>query len=114
MTPALDRVFLDELLDGDREFGEELFQAFAEASRQWLSEARTACQDGNVAQATRAFHTLKGSASSVGLVLLRDLARELEMLSRESNLTACAARLDELEALAKQGRGLLTAFLETL
>ena len=110
----LDRTFLDELLDGDREFAEELFQAFDDASGQWLAEADVACREGDQAQATRAFHTLKGSAASVGLLVLRDLARELEMLSKDNNLAACASRLDELRGLVTQGRSLLDEFLESL
>lgn len=111
---ALDREFLDELLDGDREFGAELFEAFDEASRQWLGEAESACRDGNVGQATRAFHTLKGSAASVGLTGLRDLSKDLESLAKEGNLAACAPRLGELDALVQEGRGLLAGFLESL
>ena len=111
---ALDREFLNELLDGDREFGAELFQAFEDASRQWLSEAESACREGNVTQATRAFHTLKGSASSVGLPVLRDLSKDLEARAREGDLAACAPRLAELEVLVQEGRGLLAGFLESL
>ena len=111
---ALDKEFLDELLDGDREFGAELFEAFDEASSQWLGEAASACREGNVVQATRAFHTLKGSAAAVGLTGLRDLSKELESLAKDGNLAVCAPRLGELEALVQEGRSLLAGFLESL
>ncbi len=114
MSDQLDTAFLDELLDGDRDFGDELFAAFEEASTQWVTEAAAACGEGKAEQAIRAFHTLKGSAASVGLVDLRDLAKELERLAKADELSACAARLDDLRRLVEQGRTLLSRFLESL
>jgi HPt (histidine-containing phosphotransfer) domain-containing protein len=110
----LDREFLDELLDGDREFGGELFAAFDEASSQWLREAAAACRSGDVEQASRAFHTLKGSAGSVGLVSVRELAKDLERLAKAGDLPACAPRLAELVDRVKEGRAELSGFLESL
>lgn len=114
MSPSLDSVFLAELLDGDREFGAQLFQTFAEASEQWIREADDACQRGDVEQATRAFHTLKGSAASVGLIAVRDLARELETDARGGRMEVCAPRLGELSNLVSDGRALLANFLDSL
>jgi HPt (histidine-containing phosphotransfer) domain-containing protein len=111
---ALDREFLDELLDGDREFAEELFEAFQQAADQWLQEARVACSSGDAQQASRAFHTLKGSAGSVGLTALRELARDLEHLARDGELASCAGRQLELEERLQEGKSLLAGYLESL
>ncbi len=109
---ALDHRFLDELLDGDREFAWELFLAFREASSGWLEKARAACSEGHSVQAAQAFHTLKGSAGSVGLGSLREIAMDCEGLAKEGQLGDCLARFHDLEAAAEEGRDLLAAYLE--
>lgn len=110
----LDRDFLDELLDGDREFGGELLQAFSDSTDHWLAQASQACATGDVPQAVRAFHTLKGSAASVGLIAVRSLARDLELLSKEQRLSLCGPQLPELRSRVQTGRRLLAEFLETM
>jgi HPt (histidine-containing phosphotransfer) domain-containing protein len=110
----LDRDFLDELLDGDREFGQELLAAFDDASNQWLTEARAACQSGDTPKAVRAFHTLKGSAGSVGLSEVREVASDLEIRAKEGDLNACAAGLEQLDRRVQEGRALLADFLGSL
>lgn len=111
---ALDREFLGELLDGDRQFAWELFLAFREASSHWLEKARTACTEGNSGQATQAFHSLKGSAGSVGLERLRELAGRCEALSKEGALSESLSLFSALEAAAEQGRELLAAYLDSM
>lgn len=108
----LDRDFLDELLDGDREFAWELFLAFREATSSWLSKARAACSEGNSGLAAQAFHTLRGSAGSVGLEDLRQKAMECEGLAKEGDLEGCLTRLEILEAATEDGRAALAAYLE--
>lgn len=110
----LDRDFLDELLDGDREFGGELLQAFSDSTEHWLSQAAQACDGGDADQAMRAFHTLKGSAASVGLIQVRSLARDLELLAKERRLSLCGPQLPELRFRVETGRRLLAEFLETM
>lgn len=78
----LDLEFLDELLDGDKEFAEELFQTYHESAGASLAEARQMLIDGN-ADAYRPFHTLKGASASVGLTGLRELAKTLRSSRRE-------------------------------
>jgi two-component system sensor histidine kinase/response regulator len=114
LSAPLDRDFLDELIDGDREFGGQLFLAFEEASDNWLGQASEACRTGDHEQASRAFHTLKGSAASVGLTLVRDLARDLEGLAKQNDLQACSPRIADLEVKVREGRTLLADFLACL
>ena len=111
---ALDRSFLAELLDGDRDFGQELAAAFDEASNQWLQQGRLACGSGDAQQAARAFHTLKGSAGSVGLSRVRKLAMRLEGAAKEGDLQLCRSEFGELERQVKEGRDLLAEFLAQL
>lgn len=113
MSSPLDREFLDELLDGDLEFGGELFETFEEASIAWVEEARTACQSGDVERAARAFHTLKGSAAAVGLTQLCEVARQFELWAKEGQVCECAQRLPELESQLRHGQALLTEFLRS-
>lgn len=113
-TGLLDRDFLHELIDGDREFGAELLSTFEEASGHWLKVARDACDSADATEAVRAFHTLKGSAASVGLLDLREAALTLERLAKEGDVESCAAGLDALQNHVMEGRGLLRDFLRGL
>jgi HPt (histidine-containing phosphotransfer) domain-containing protein len=112
--PGLDRTFLDELLDGDREFAAELVATFEQAARQWLGTARRACAASQAQEAVRAFHTLKGSAGSVGLPELRELARMCEALARDGDLESSGDLVAMLELRVEEGLRLLEAYLESL
>lgn len=111
---GLDQAFLGDLLEGDRDFGVQLLEAFEEASAQWLQLASEACQAWNSSDAVRAFHSMKGSAASVGLRCLRDLSRELEQSALDGDLETCQRRLADLRERVAWGRAALANFLETL
>lgn len=113
-SSPLDQRFLDELLEGDREFGGELFQTFELAAAQWLELARVSCQTGDREAAVRAFHTLKGSAGSVGLSELRELSLRCEQRAKEGDLSGCAAHLTEVSECVEVGRKLLAEYLEKI
>lgn len=109
---VIDTDFLDELLDGDGEFGLELLQTFLESAIGCLEEARSLLSRGAPAsEASRPFHTLKGAAISVGLIRVHALAlafeKRIEAGAGEVKLT----ELVQIEEEIERGRQSLLVFL---
>ncbi len=73
-----------------QKFGDNLANGFQTSFR----EAQRA---GDWAKATRLAHTLKGTARTLGAVLLGDLAAQLEEAARQGQPQAVAERLDALD-----------------
>ena len=111
---ALDREFLTELLDGDKEFAEELFEVYIESSSQCLDDILSSFKTSQREKSIRSFHTLKGASGSVGLVKVQSFASELEALAKSGELEVCEARLPELKELVGQTKSILNAYLEEL
>ncbi|MCA9780711.1 MAG: Hpt domain-containing protein [Candidatus Eremiobacteraeota bacterium] len=109
----LDLEFLDELLDGDKEFAEELFETYHESAGASLSEARQMLVEGN-ADAYRPFHTLKGASASVGLMGLREIAKTFEADAKAGEYGRCQDRLAELVEAVRIGQERLRQYLESL
>lgn len=110
----LDIEFLEELLDGDREFAQELLETYCESSTSNLAEAKQLLKAGENEKLYLPFHTLKGSSASIGLVGVRDLAKEFELDAREGRFARCLERLEELSRAVAAGREAFKEFLETL
>ena len=110
----LDLEFLGELLDGDVEFAEELFETYYESADKALDEARKMIVAGDTANCFRPFHTLKGASASVGLTALQELARKFEVSAKAGELGKCEAELPKLEAGINDAKNTLKAYLQTL
>lgn len=110
----LDTEFLEELLDGDREFAVELFQTYHDSADTSLDDAEQLLLKGDADNAYRPFHTLKGASASVGLVGMRELAREFELKAKEGRLDLCREGLDDLRIAVGEAKGALQGYLETL
>lgn len=114
MSAGFDIEFLDELLDGDREFAEELFTTFSESAEDCLSKGGAALAAGDRETSFRIFHTLKGAAASVGLNDVRDVAKEFETSAKAGELTRCQEMLEKLRGELDRGNTLLRGYLENL
>lgn len=110
----LDREFLDELLDGDREFAGELFDTYFESADQAYADAVSRLGSGDSENAFRPFHTLKGASASVGLMKLQDYARSLEVRAKSGDLEFCGQQLPSLKAAIEEAKATLKAYLESL
>lgn len=111
---ALDREFLDELLDGDKEFAQELFDTYFDSADTAFAEAQRMLNSGDAQNVFRPFHTLKGASASVGLLHLQGLARDFELKAKAGELEACQGGMDELSQSITEAKALLTAYLEGL
>lgn len=111
--PLLDEEFLEELLDGDREFAAELFETYRESSRASLDEARLMLDEGH-ADCYRPFHTLKGASASVGLLGLREMAKTFETDAKNGHYQRCIERLEQLVRAVQEGQERLDRYLESM
>lgn len=112
--PKLDSEFLDELIDGDREFAVELFETYYESSEAAVEEVRAILQGDDHSDLFRPYHTLKGASASVGLAGVEGLAKVLEEKARAGEVDYCRQHQARLEETLSRARGGLKAYLDSL
>lgn len=76
----------------------EMIDCYLEETPKLLEEIATAIAGGNVVQANRAAHTLKGSSLTLGALNLSNFCKELEILSREGNTEESIEKLPLIKA----------------
>ncbi len=111
---ALDREFLEELLDGDVEFAQELFETYFQSADAAYLEAEERLAANDVENAFRPFHTLKGASASVGLLGVQELAKSMELRAKAGELDFCRERMFSLQAVLESAKKVLTDYLESL
>jgi HPt (histidine-containing phosphotransfer) domain-containing protein len=89
------RAVLD-IVGGDQELLRELIGLFQVDCPRLLRELRMAVAAGDAAAVRRVAHTLAGNSVNFGVHDVPDLARRLERMGREGNLTGAPALVDEL------------------
>jgi len=82
----------------NKEFGEKLIAKFCSQAPADLDKLEKSVAAGNVEEATRLAHGLKGAASYVSADAFRKVAAQLEELGRAHDLSDAAACLNELRA----------------
>ncbi len=82
---------------GDREFVQKLIDKFCSNAPSELDQLIQLVADGNVAEATRAAHGLKGAAAYCGAEAFRTFAAQLEEMGRAGDLNEADACLDGLK-----------------
>ncbi len=110
----LDGDFLDELLEGDEEFAKELFEAFEDSVRRFSEQARRAVVVQDLDSAKHAFHTLKGSAGSVGLLKVREMAKAFEIQAKSGGPVIGMEKMDEFESLVRSGLEKLSDYRQSM
>ena len=95
---------------GNQEFAKELFETFEDSVRRFCEQARRAVIAQDFESARHAFHTLKGSAGSVGLLRVRDLAKEFESQSKVGAPGISIQSMEEFESLVSSGLEKLSAY----
>src|SRR5262245_50565152 len=97
--PLIDKATFDELklMSGD-EFINELIDTFLDDAPKMMHDINTALNANDADSFRRAAHSMKSNAATFGANQLADLAKELESLGRENNLSAVGDKLNVLEA----------------
>ncbi len=99
-TPNFNHADLLERLMGDTAVAEIILQGFLNDMPQQIATLHNALQAGDVPQATRQAHTIKGAAANVGAEALHALALAMET----------AGRADDLDTMRAHGQHLDTTF----
>ena len=108
--PVIDKAAFEELKQmSGADFINELIDAFLEDAPNMIQNMRTAAAVGDAETFRRNAHSLKSNAYTFGATDLGRLARELEVMGRESDL-AIGNRLEVLDEefgrVAQELRGL--------
>lgn len=97
-TPVIDMSMLTSLVeDTDAEFVNELIDTYLEDSPHQIAEMQEALSQHNNENFRRAAHTLKSNSANFGAAALAELAKELEFMGKEENLTAATEKLATFE-----------------
>ena len=96
--PVWDRATMLERLMGDESLAQTILQGFVVDLPQRLQALREVLASGQVEDATRHAHTIKGAAATVGGEAVRAMAAAIEAAGRSGDLQAMRTRLGDLEA----------------
>ncbi|WP_204106586.1 MULTISPECIES: response regulator [Spirulina sp. CCY15215] len=108
---TIDRPYLDEITEGDREFQGELLRSFLMDAEIDLDKAKQAFTVGDAIALEHHAHRIKGGSASIGASVLLEAAGELEDLVRNNQLepelvsillSRIAEGLSQVKALLQQ------------
>ena len=86
-----------ERVDGDRDFLRELLVMFREDARVSMEKAKAALASGELAELSRAAHTMKGMMKNLAMGTGAEIASSLEMAARNDSKDEAAELLEKLE-----------------
>jgi len=89
---------LNETCDGDKEFASELIGTFTISGEQSLQQIQEALAGSDLDATQRAAHSLKGAAGSIGAMIARKVAADLEIAAKDGDTGKAALLLDVLRA----------------
>jgi HPt (histidine-containing phosphotransfer) domain-containing protein len=99
---AVDRDVLDDLehaVGDDRAFLRDVIDSFLDEAPRTVATIREGIATGNVESTSRAAHTLKSNAATLGALGLSAMARELETLTSVATTEASDLAEPEISAL---------------
>lgn len=96
-TPVFIMSELRELLMNDEELIRVVILGFLDDIPVRIQELKGNLKDGNIRDAERQAHTIKGAAANLGAQALRTAAGEIEKHGREENIPAMQTHVAELE-----------------
>ncbi len=96
--PVLDRNQLLEMTDGEVEFEHELLSTYRDSATLTLERLRAALSSGELTEAIREAHTLKGASLNVGAMALGECAAAIEKAARGGDLALAREEAGRLEA----------------
>jgi PAS domain S-box-containing protein len=86
---------------------------FLETTPAYLKTIREALESGNAEMAFRPAHSLKSNCSTIGVLALSELAREIEQIVGKDSFDGVEGLLAKAEALAEQARVHLQGILDS-
>lgn len=111
----LDEGFLFDLLEGDRDFAEDLFDTYVESMEENFRELQEALAvDPVPADVHRPLHSLKGASASVGLMGVQQFCQDLEQKAKAGHTDECRERLSLLRETLDLARARLQQYLDSM
>jgi PAS domain S-box-containing protein len=96
--PVIDLEIVTQLSQlGGMELVESIFEDFVAESTELVTEALTAFEMGNIAVVKSNMHTIKGSAGTIGVIRVAEIARIGEAKLKENDTSTLAADLQILK-----------------
>jgi signal transduction histidine kinase/CHASE2 domain-containing sensor protein/DNA-binding response OmpR family regulator len=89
---SVDRDYLHQLSEGDREFERTILQIFVENTQEQLQVIRTALSHRDLPTLQYRIHEIKGASANVGAVAVHQLANHLEQLITDASLSSLGNR----------------------
>lgn len=106
-APLFDLAAALERMDGDTSLLHEVIDIFLEDCQGCMAGVRTAATKRDAALLQRAAHTVKGAVGNFVAPRATDLARDVELFSKQGELDRAVALVDDLErAVAEVANGL--------
>ncbi|MCX7993919.1 MAG: Hpt domain-containing protein [Fimbriimonadales bacterium] len=94
----LNETYLHEVAGGDPEFIAEILSDFLAQTPELIAQIEAAARVGHPDALSRAAHTLKGSARSVGADEFAEIAFQLELAGKQGDLANAPDTLQRLKA----------------
>ncbi len=96
--PVLDREIVNQLKQiGGKELVLSVYEDFVNESNELVGEALTAYKENDIATVKSHLHTLKGSAGTVGVMQLAEIARDAEGRLKNDDTSTLSKALPELQ-----------------
>lgn len=88
---------LNTMSDGDKDFEAELFGLFENDSSERISAIGVGIQEQDWDLLKKEIHTLKGAASNVGAVKVREISHQMEVCCNDKNIEQMHSLLEILK-----------------
>lgn len=102
VADVIDMSRLDECTGGDKEFGEELLEEFANLLCEEMARLERAIGAANLDEIRFQAHALKGAGASIGAIGVSETAARLESFAAGGDQPASEASFVELERQASK------------
>ena len=96
MSDWIDKKHLENLIEGDTEFLQQLVEIYRLDSGPRLQLMQKALEQGDSDELYREAHCFKGASANLGAIIAARVAQELENIGRKKNLDLAAEPLQRL------------------
>lgn len=110
----LDLRRLEEAFEDDREGIAELLEMAMDTGASHVETLNAALAGGDVTTVAKAAHSIKGSASNVGGMIVSSIAAEIETRARGGSLDGVPALVTDLDAAYAELRAEVRAYRNSL
>ncbi|MBE9042713.1 CHASE2 domain-containing protein [Oscillatoriales cyanobacterium LEGE 11467] len=97
--PLLDLERLQAITDGDLEFQQELLETFTEDAVNCIAKMRAALHSTDAIELAGIAHQIKGASSTAAILMMPEIAKQIEMQAKDNQLEGVDELVMELEEI---------------